>query len=337
MKLLLRIFFCVSIFLFIPIFFVSCKTKGSTYTEGLEYKLSSNGQYYILTSIGMAQEDTINIPSKFNGLDVKVIGESAFENYSFIKKIIMPNSIISIENSAFKNCYSLTKVVLSKNLQIISDYAFYNCENLQNIELPNSIEEIGQSSFYNCEKITSIKIGSIVKKIGTKAFYNCINLTNIYFNAEDCQNFGPGSYIFYNAGKGVLNGITVYVGNTVKSIPGYIFCNNFISENSPNITNLIFEQKSICSYIGYYSFAYCNSITSITIPATIKTIDSCAFSHCENLKNVKFENVNDWMGTTKGSNIQTVTINSEDITDLETAATYLKTTYSSYCWIIKNT
>ena len=179
MKIFKKIVCYSLIILFIPLIFIACKTKEPSYTDGLEYKLSSNGQYYILTDIGMAQGYTINIPNQFNGLDVKVIGESAFEDYSFIKKVIMPNSITTIERSAFKNCNSLTNIIFSNNLKLIDDYAFYNCKNLQNIDIPNSIEEIGDYSFYGCESFTILEIDENIKKIGKSSFYNCINLQKI--------------------------------------------------------------------------------------------------------------------------------------------------------------
>lgn len=336
MKIFKKIVCYSFIILFTPLIFIACKTKEPSYTDGLEYKLSSNGQYYILTDIGMAQGDTINIPNQFNGLDVKVIGESAFEDYSFIKKVIMPNSITTIERSAFKNCNSLTSIVFSNNLKLIEDYAFYNCKNLQNIDIPNSIEELGDYSFYGCESFTILEIDENIKKVGKSSFYNCINLEKLYFNAKNCQNFGTQSYVFYKAGQNVQTGLIVYIGNSVQSLPAYIFCNNFIYEYSPNIMNVIFEENSNCSYIGYYSFAYCNNLTSIVIPSSVNTIDSCAFNHCNNLETATFENTNNWMGTTKGSNIQTVTINSSELTNPETASTYLSNTYSSYCWIRKN-
>lgn len=336
MKIFKKIFCYSLLILFMPLILVGCKNKNPSYTDGLVYKLSSNGEYYILTDLGTVKEDTINIPDQFNGLEVRIIGESAFENYTFIKKIIMPDTITTIGNSAFKDCHSLTNIVFSNSLKVIEDYAFYDCKNLQNIDLPNSVEEIGNCAFYNCENFTELKIKENIKSIGNSAFYNCINLEKLYFNAKHCQNLGPQSYAFYKAGKNVQMGMTVYISNSVQSLPAYMFCNNFIYEDSPNITNVIFEENSECSYIGYYTFAFCNTLTSIIIPSSVSTIDSCAFIHCDNLKSVKFENANNWIGTTKGTNIQTVIIDINDTTDFETVATYLCNVYSSYCWVRTN-
>ena len=43
-------------------------------------------------------------------------------------------------------------------------------------------------------------------------------------------------------------------------------------------------------YIGEYAFKECDKITSINIPNSVNTIDSCAFEYCTNLKSVSIGN-----------------------------------------------
>ena len=52
-----------------------------------------------------------------------------------------------------------------------------------------------------------------------------------------------------------------------------------------NFTNCCNGASSITT-IDSYSFQYCSSITSITIPSSVTTIGIWAFSYCSSLSNI---------------------------------------------------
>ena len=63
----------------------ACLTAGalascgeSAGTEGLEYELSSDGSYYILTSMGVCTDKEVTVAEKHDGKPVKAIAEEAF-------------------------------------------------------------------------------------------------------------------------------------------------------------------------------------------------------------------------------------------------------------------
>lgn len=58
---------------------------------------------------------------------VKVIGEEAFINCIFIKKIVIPNSVKRIGNGAFTKCHSLGNIYIPKNINTINGNPFGNC------------------------------------------------------------------------------------------------------------------------------------------------------------------------------------------------------------------
>ncbi len=81
-------------------------------------------------------------------LNVKSIGESAFENCHTLKNVTLGESVEIIDAKAFYNCKSLEKVDLSSSVNIIGAGVFgcsgSNQENaLKNVTLPSSIEVIG--------------------------------------------------------------------------------------------------------------------------------------------------------------------------------------------------
>ena len=58
---------------------------------------------------------------------VKVIGEEAFINCIFIKKIVIPNSVKRIGNGAFTKCHSLGNIYIPKNINTINGNPFEDC------------------------------------------------------------------------------------------------------------------------------------------------------------------------------------------------------------------
>ena len=58
---------------------------------------------------------------------VKVIGEEAFMNCIFIKKIVIPNSVKRIGNGAFTKCHSLGNIYIPKNINTINGNPFSCC------------------------------------------------------------------------------------------------------------------------------------------------------------------------------------------------------------------
>ncbi|WP_371819647.1 leucine-rich repeat domain-containing protein [Treponema sp. OMZ 791] len=116
-----------------------------------------------------------------------------------MKSIILPNSIVRINNDAFRNS-SLTKIILSSSLKYIGNKAF--CDSpLETIILPDGLEYIGEYAFYNtaiarliipdsvkkidwwafgnCEKLEYIRLSKFLDQIPSRFCENCINLKDI--------------------------------------------------------------------------------------------------------------------------------------------------------------
>ena len=117
--------------------------------------------------------------------------------------------------------------------------AFIACTNLTWIDIPNCITTIGDKAFYGCSAVESLTLPSSITSIGTSAFENCTGKVTI-----NCQIYGADSYSdgkFYKA-----KFTEVVIGNSV-------------------------------SWIGYYAFEDCSSLTNITIPDSVTEIGDSAF------------------------------------------------------------
>ena len=201
-------------------------------------------------------ENSVRIPLKvkFNDVSYTVtsVGDSAFYSCGTLDSVTIPNSITSIGRYAFYNCGSLNLVTIGNSVTTIGDYAFFSCSSLTSITIPNSVTSIGGYAFRNCSGLTSITIPNSVTSIGYSSLGDCDNLKSIVVESGNTT---------YDS-RDNCNAIIETATNTL--IQG---CNNSVIPNS--VTS-----------IGKSAFAFCESLTSVTIPESIRTIGDIAFWDC---------------------------------------------------------
>ena len=145
--------------------------------EELEYTLSPDRTYYMVSGIGTYKSSEIVIPATYNGLPVKSIGPRAFGD-----------------------CKSLTSVSFAENSQVqyISANAFEYCYNLKKIHIPTSVKSIELRAFDACTGLSSIFYGGTAEE-----------WEEIYINTEDEGNYfiTETSPFYYSEEKPTESGI----------------------------------------------------------------------------------------------------------------------------------
>lgn len=119
-------------------------------------------------------EEEFTIPDGFN-----IIGSTAFQKCTNLKRIIIPSTIGLIRKMAFWKCTALEEVVENfpyRQSCTISDRAFACCTNLKSIPFCGSLGKIGEKAFYNCESLTMVSIKYGIQTISDGAFYGCTKL-----------------------------------------------------------------------------------------------------------------------------------------------------------------
>ena len=125
----------------------------------------------------------------------RFIGDDAFGWTPDVEEIIIPNSVISIENHAFFDCKKLKTIVIPDSVTRIGDNAFYG-SGIESITIPDSVTHIGALAFdqcYNlCENLQSITLPESVTFIQDgryEALLDCKKLKEIIVPKGHKQRF----------------------------------------------------------------------------------------------------------------------------------------------------
>ena len=139
-------------------------------------KLADSNDYFVVTDDGICHLFDASGTEK----DISTI-TTLFEDIvsKDTKKIVIPNSVTSIEYGAFEGCSRLTSVMIPGSVISIRPYVFSWCSRLTSVMMPNSVTSIGFRAFNGCTNLTSVTIGNSVTSIGNSAFNGCSMLTNV--------------------------------------------------------------------------------------------------------------------------------------------------------------
>ena len=246
------------------------------------------------------------IADSYNGMPVTNIGWLALGEKESITKVIIPNTVTTIEGRAFNKSTNLTSVVIPDSVITIGEWAFCDCQSLKSINIPDSVTSIGEGAFFCCYQLKDVHIEDLAA------------WCNISFGV-DVNIFDKAENLY------VSNVLTtdLTLPDSITSIPDYLFdgcliLNSIIIPDSVtaignsafsecrNLSSVIIGNKVVS--IGDYAFSLCNNLTtvhfgssvtsighsafnftslkSVTLPDSIITIEEYAFNFCENLISV---------------------------------------------------
>ncbi len=202
------------------------------------------------------EDGVLKIPTDLN---IMYIGSEAFEDNDNIKKIIIPSSVVEIQERAFYNCTALEEVyfvseeaqdIADADLSMIYEQAFAGCVNLKKID------------FSNVKTIT----------VAADCFSGCTNLTEVV----DMPSIGTMHH-------------RAFAGTALTSVDltGLHMSGNNVFEGCKNLTSI---QTGKFTAIGNYMFKDCTELRNQVIIHTPK-IGTGAFSGCVNLAGVKFQSL----------------------------------------------
>ncbi len=174
---------------------------------------------------------------------VETIGAYAFAEMTGLKRVVLPSTLVKIDQGAFYGCTALTEVKGLENVKFINqnafantglsgsikldsvvaiaDHAFRNCTALTQVTLSANTQSVGAWAFAGDKSLTSVTIPAEKIKLGQRAFENCAKLTAIDINASVIPAgafFGCESLSSVTLGKDVAHiAEYAFAGSAVKS------------------------------------------------------------------------------------------------------------------------
>ena len=276
-------FFCLTaLLLCLLLCFVSCNNNEVDSTQGqnetntptpdteppvvsksLDYTLSDDGSYYIVTGIGTYDDYNLIIPEEHEGKPVKDIEAGAFYDCLDIITVTIPDTITVITNNVFTDCRNLVTVTIGKNVTEIKEYAFRNCHKL--VEVINNSPSV---TITNDETNGSVGL-------------NALSISNAEESYTTKISFEENGYILYTNGDAkylmgsVGNCQRIVVDNGINGIFKYAF---------PDNGEVVWlEVNSSLDFIGEYAFNGCYNLLSVVLREDVLEIGEKAFQYCRKL------------------------------------------------------
>lgn len=133
---------------------------------------------------------SLEIPSKYKFHKVKSIGAKAFSSASFLKSVVVPDSVTNIGAAAFEYCEQLEEIVLPRGLKIIDYNIFKLCTSLKSIALPAKTAVIRSFAFSRCSALEEVTLSDMICVIYNGAFEDCVNLRRVRFPDSEVTILG---------------------------------------------------------------------------------------------------------------------------------------------------
>ncbi len=206
------------------------------------------------------------------GKNVTNIGENAFYNCDKLKAITLPASVKTVESNAFANT-GLTDITIPATVDSLGQRAFGECGNLTNIRIENKAAALklwngyyGTFAYSDAEK--TVYVGRDLQLNDNTTVFGA-NPTSVTFG-DYVTTINPN--MFYDNGK--LASVTI--GKGVKTIGIQAFYN---CGNDESVSDLTVKMGENITQISENAFYYCKKLKSITLPSSLKVIESSAFSN----------------------------------------------------------
>ena len=227
------------------------KVGNYTYSYGLSQYGGTTGAS-IQPYIEPRPTGKLILPDELGGYPVRSIGQWALCDCVGLTEVTLPSSLTTIGHWAFTNCTSLTAITIPDNVNTVYDEPFLGCSQLAKVDMPSSLD------------------GKVSKD---KTFPGCRWNLTLYYRAKTADA------TFYYREPGTTDGAgTAWIG--FGDAPA-ISPTTITSVKIPSELNGRPVQR-----IDDYSFKGCTSLTSVTIPDSVKWIGRSAFQSCSGLTSV---------------------------------------------------
>lgn len=183
---------------------------------------------------------------------LKQIGSYAFGMCYSVRKASLPGTVATFGKGVFDQCSNLSDVTLGEGITALPEVMFYRCLSLRSLTLPQSLTSLAEGVFSQ-SKITALHIPAKVSDIHWGAFAHAEELSELTMD-EANQTYAVKDNMLFSKDMTRLIASTLHIPSAV-TIP------------------------STVTAIDDYAFIHNDTLRSVYIPASVRTIGDCAFSN----------------------------------------------------------
>lgn len=258
-----------------------------------------NGIFYVVIDGGVAAT-ALTDDNKLNGIVIipeevvyektkykviKIGNTSKLNNVSDITFLSLPGSIKEITPYAFSDCSKLREVKINEGITRLSKDMFSGCTALDSVSLPSGLETLGAYAFSGCTSLRHIKLPSGLETLGTEVFSGCTSLRHIKLPKGLCT-INAGAFWCCSS----LKAITLPA--SLRTVESNVFsgCNSLesisVEEGNENFSS---DGTALYNASKTELISFPCGIKEYRIPRTTTSIKSWAFSCCDSLRNIQFD------------------------------------------------
>lgn len=222
-----------------------------------------------------------NVIKMYEG--IKWIGRYAFRECNNLTELVFPQSVEIFEDATCEYCDNLEKVVFPDNMKNIPVGFFLSCKKLKYVQFSANLEIISERAFADCDLLEEINLPATLVSLGYAAFQDCDLLNNVVI-PQSVTELPPSCF----ADCGSLNTITLH--DQITAIADHVFTKTALESFAipPLVKRAEEGTFGYCplkeidlgnvEFLGHRVFIGCSTLKSITLPATLKELDTEAFN-----------------------------------------------------------
>ena len=175
------------------------------------------------------------------GASLKTIGEGAFMSSRFNGDLVIPDSVLTIEESAFEGASFGGMLTLGNNLKTIGQGAFMGSSFKGDLVIPDSVTSLAVDAFNGVGFDGTLTLGVGLNYYPVYAFANNEFTGNLVI-PDNVTSIGEAAFM-YNKFDGNLT-----LPSSVKYLYSYAFAENYNLKGTIDITDMVeFDDSSILS------------------------------------------------------------------------------------------
>ena len=119
-----------------------------------------------------------------------------------MEEIILPDTLVELDEEAFAGNEYLEVITFGKNLRKVGNDAFTGCDNLKQVVLPDTVTDIGSGAFSDCVRLRKLVLPASLNSWDIYNVYLCPNLREIVNRSQvPCEMAWYGKYVTWKVGK----------------------------------------------------------------------------------------------------------------------------------------